>query len=588
VPQDHVNPPPHASDTDIQGAHVQDEDANAHNCHAHERLAPHDQTLLDTALAHGAITAAGRNTLLAQWQSDTETLIAALMRLGLVNSQDLAGLISSHFEIPLASDADWPHDPPMPGTLSRSFLRDQNLVPLGNSASGALLVAVSDPTNQQAIQALKLAAGRPVELRVAPPEAIASAIEAQAAAESAQPLPDAAPAQQTRSSDDDIDQLRDLALGAPVVRLVNDIMIEARHAGATDVHFEPLSDRLQIRFRVDGLLRTVREPPSDLSRAVVSRIKILSGLDIAERRLPQDGRAKITIEGHPFDVRVATAPAVNGEAVAIRILDHLQKNLDLEKLGFNPQQRQALLDEIASPHGLIIVTGPTGSGKTTTLAALLKILNEPSRKILAVEDPIEYQIDGINQVQVRPEIGLDFARALRAFLRHDPDIIMVGEMRDGETAQIGVHAALTGHLVLSTLHTNSAPGAIPRLIDMGVDSYLLASSLRAVIAQRLVRLICRNCARQHAEPGAPGGVHWIGEGCRRCKQTGYAGRTTVLELMPVTSDLKRLIQPGVTAGEIARAARASGMTSLHDDGLAKCAVGLTSLEEVRRVTATRD
>jgi general secretion pathway protein E len=333
-----------------------------------------------------------------------------------------------------------------------------------------------------------------------------------------------------------------------------------------------------------------------MARAVVSRVKILSGLDIAERRLPQDGRARIKVEARNLDLRIATMPTIHGEAVAIRLLENMQRVLDLTKLGFSAEEEAVLRKRLAAPHGLMLVTGPTGSGKTTTLAAALTILNEPHRKILTIEDPIEYQIEGINQTQVRPDIGMSFANALRHLLRHDPDVIMVGEMRDTETAQIAVHAALTGHLVLSTLHTNSAAGAVTRLLDMGVDGYLLASCLSCVIGQRLVRVLCRSCREAAVGPvgfppellqraGLRGNApHWRPRGCERCGGSGFLGRTSIVEVLEINDEIRRLMRRDVVVGEIEAGAVRSGMSTMALDGLRKVCAGLTTADEVRRVT----
>jgi general secretion pathway protein E len=349
-------------------------------------------------------------------------------------------------------------------------------------------------------------------------------------------------------------------------------------------------------LRIDGMLTESRTVPAHLARAVVSRVKILSGLDIAERRLPQDGRARIKVDARTLDLRVATMPTIHGEAVAIRLLENLQRVLDLSKLGFPEDEEAILRRHLAAPHGLMLVTGPTGSGKTTTLAAALTLLNEPHRKILTVEDPIEYQIEGINQTQVKPDIGMSFASALRHLLRHDPDVIMVGEMRDTETAQIAVHAALTGHLVLSTLHTNSAAGAVTRLLDMGVDGYLLASCLSCVIGQRLVRVLCRSCREAAVEPldfppelleraGLQReAAHWRAHGCDRCGGTGFLGRTCIVEVLQINDELRRLMRRDIMAGQVEEAAVRAGMSTMALDGLHKVRAGITTPDEVRRVT----
>ncbi|MGI9408179.1 MAG: GspE/PulE family protein [Hyphomicrobiaceae bacterium] len=473
-------------------------------------------------------------------------------------------------------DQEWPDDIAGCPSVSIEFLRNHSILPLGLT-EGALHLAMADPTNEFAIQAIRMASGLPVVPRPAAGEDILAAIER---IERRQTQPPAAPAR--RADDrvtDDVEHLRDLALGTPVVRYVNDLMRDALRLRATDIHLEPFEGRLTVRFRVDGLLQERPTPDTGMAAAVVSRIKILAGLDIAEHRLPQDGRTRIQIDGRAVDIRVATMPAIHGESVVLRLLDNDASKLDFERLGFGVPDIVNLTRALDAPHGLIVVTGPTGSGKTTTLATALKHLNTAQRKILTIEDPIEYELAGVNQTQIKPAIGLTFARALRGFLRHDPDVIMVGEMRDVETAQIGVHAALTGHLVLTTLHTNTAAGAVVRLLDMGVDAYLLASTLKCVVGQRLVRTLCPNCRSGTADENAS-----IPVGCGRCQQTGYLGRAAIVEVLNVGKEISSLIKPSASEAEIDAAARSSGMMSMSEDGMAKYMGGLTTREEVLRVT----
>jgi general secretion pathway protein E len=370
---------------------------------------------------------------------------------------------------------------------------------------------------------------------------------------------------------------------------------------ATDIHIEPFRGTLQVRLRVDGLLRQIPAPPADMARAIISRVKILAGLNIAERRLPQDGRARIRVGRADLDLRVATMPTAHGEAAILRVLERNPRLLDLTRLGLGTRDREIVSHHLEAPHGLIIVAGPTGSGKTTTLASALAMLNSPIRKILTIEDPIEYEIAGVNQSQVKPAIGLTFASALRAFLRQDPDVIMVGEMRDGETAKIGIQASLTGHLVLTTLHTNTAAASVTRLLDMGVESFLLASTVRCIIGQRLVRVLCPDCRRMAPvdaerlarEPrfvalGIKAGES-VGEpvGCGRCAGSGYRGRQGVFEVLEVTDPVRRLIGARADDAAIERASRDQGMTTIIEDGLAKCRAGVTSVDEILRVTASR-
>ncbi len=524
-----------------------------------------------------------------------ERLSAVLHRMALVTGNALADAVAHVHDVPLVDADEWPATPANAHAIPLTFLRNKKIFPLAENDDG-IVVAISDPGDRFTLDAIRLATDKPILPKVAAIEDIEAAIERASnqngtSAEGIEISVDEHPS-------DDIEHLRDLALDTPVVRYVNELFEDAVRSRATDIHVEPFDDHLSLRMRVDGMLRDMKPPPHNMGKAVVSRIKILAGLNIAERRLPQDGRARLRMDGHQLDLRIATMPTIHGEAVAIRLLDNVRRVLDLAKLGYIQSDEDTLRRNLAAPHGMIIVTGPTGSGKTTTLATALSILNQTERKILTIEDPIEYELQGVNQTQAKPEIGLTFAAALRAFLRHDPDVIMVGEMRDRETAQIGIHAALTGHLVLTTLHTNTAAGAITRLLDMGVDAYLLASSLNCVVAQRLVRLLCSNCRKPYqgrpdlseaslsaAQIGNEEAIElWRGDGCDRCGGTGYRDRVAISEILDVDENIRRLIKPGVSAPEIERTARANGMTPMVADGLNKCRKGLTTPDEVRRVT----
>jgi general secretion pathway protein E len=402
------------------------------------------------------------------------------------------------------------------------------------------------------------------------------------------------------SNEFDVERLRDIANEAPVIRLVNQLISGAVERGASDIHIEPGNNAIVVRYRIDGFLQQVRIVPSTLRAALATRIKIMAKLDIAERRLPQDGRIKTAVRGVEIDIRVSTLPAIFGESIVMRILDRTRVELDFSMLGLNHAIQTDLLRLMSLPNGIILVTGPTGSGKTTTLYTALKTLNRPELKLFTVEDPIEYQLSGINQIQVQPQIGLDFPMALRSILRQDPDIVMIGEIRDLETARIAIQAALTGHLVFSTLHTNSAVAAIARLVDIGLERYLLASTISGVMAQRLVRKLCQHCARPHAErlriqaqlrQDLPEGTHIdvsrIREpvGCAACGGTGYSGRTTVCELLVVEDAIRETI--GIRSRDqraMVQLARASGFRTLYEDGLTKVTAGETTLEEVLRVT----
>ena len=523
-----------------------------------------------------------------------ERLVSAVRRLGMMAGSDLARAVATYYTLPTVGEQDWPKTTLLSDVLSPRYLREHKVLPLAVDGQ-RLILAAADPGHTAAINAIQLAAGRTIELRVAPAEDIDAAIDRFRPAEEA-PVAAELPTGSGGENDDDVEHLKDLALGAPVVRFVNQLLLDGLNSRATDIHIEPFRGRLNIRLRIDGMLTEARSAPAHMARAIVSRVKILSGLDIAERRLPQDGRARVKIESRTLDLRIATMPTIHGESVAVRLLENVQRVLELGKLGFSESDEKTLRRHLAAPHGLMLVTGPTGSGKTTTLAAALTILNEPHRKILTIEDPIEYQLEGINQTQAKPEIGIGFANALRHFLRHDPDVIMVGEMRDAETAAIAVHASLTGHLVLSTLHTNSAAGAITRLLDMAVDGYLLASCLSCVVGQRLVRVLCRNCREQAAGPidfpaelleragltaKAP---HWQPRGCDRCNGSGFLGRMSIVEVLEINDEIRRLMRPDVVLGQIEEAAARAGMSTMALDGLRKCVAGHTTPDEVRRVT----
>jgi general secretion pathway protein E len=482
--------------------------------------------------------------------------------------------------------------------LSQRFLREASVFPCRLS-DGQVTLVVADPTDETAIHASELALGSPVALAIASFEDIATVLAERLGTDTAAPAEIDGPAQSPRETD--VESLRDLASGAPVVRAVNDLLEKALELRATDIHVEPFRTGLVLRMRIDGLLRAVPTPSDVLPHALVSRIKILAGLNIAERRLPQDGAAHLRIARSDVDIRVATMPTQFGESAAIRLLPKDRGVLEIPKLGLSSTDQEKLRRLLELPHGIVVVTGPTGSGKTTTLATVLTALNNTIRKILTIEDPVEYEIRGVNQSQVKPEIGLTFAAALRAFVRQDPDVIMVGEVRDDETAHIAIHAALTGHLVLTTLHTESAAAAIPRLIDLGVEAFFLQSTLRAVIAQRLVRVLCERCKAQHqlttdameSDPRHRLLGFDIGDlvtepvGCERCGGTGYRGRTGVFEVLEINDEVRGLIGSRSDAGTIAAAARSAGMTTMFEHGVQKCRAGVTSAAEVLRVTTAR-
>jgi general secretion pathway protein E len=479
--------------------------------------------------------------------------------------------------------------------MSSRFLRERRLFPF-ESRAGALRLAIAAPTEDETVRAVELALRRAVAITVATSDDIDAALATTLEGEKST----AAAPSDVAVAEDNLDDLRDLARGAPVVRAIDELLRIAVEQRATDLHIEPFGNLLQVRIRVDGLLRNIPAPPMSMAKGILSRLKIMAGLNITERRMPQDGRARIVVGGAEIDLRIATMPTMHGESGVIRLLRKGAGLVALDKLGLSERDEAVLRRTLQAPFGMIIVTGPTGSGKTTTLAASLAEINEPGRKILTIEDPVEYQIPGINQSQIHPAIGLTFAAALRSFLRQDPDVIMVGEMRDSETAHIGVHAALTGHLVLTTLHTNTAAGAVTRLIDMEVESFLLASCVRALVGQRLVRVLCDNCKEPHRLSAADvaqdaryaaldlaiGDTIYRPKGCEWCGLSGFRGRKGVFEVIEVTPAVRRAIGPKTDASALEEVARSEGMITMTQDGVAKCRSGMTTVDEIFRVAVS--
>ena len=514
-----------------------------------------------------------------------------------LSANDFAAEVATFYRLPRMLLPELIAAAPLVAKFSRRFLRETLVFPYQH-ADGRPRLVLADPNDVAALRAAEIVLGEPIEIEIGSYEDLAIVLAKRLGEDEAAPSADEAA---VARADDDVESLRDLASGAPVVRAVNDLVERAMELRATDIHIEPFRTGLVVRMRVDGLLRTVPTPPGVLPQALISRIKILAGLNIAERRLPQDGAARIRAARTEFDVRVATMPTQHGESAVIRLLPRDRGLLDIGKLGLSAHDEAILRKLLLLPHGMIVVTGPTGSGKTTTLATMLSILNESTRKILTIEDPVEYEIHGVNQSQVRPSIGLTFSNALRAFVRQDPDVIMVGEVRDAETANIAIHAALTGHLVLTTLHTETAAAAVPRLLDLGVEGFLLKSTLRAVLAQRLVRLLCERCRVEHrltAEDMALDPRYGMlglkaGEkicqpaGCERCGGTGYRGRSGVFECLEMTEPVRGLIGSQTGSGEVEEAAVRNGMTTMIEDAVAKCRAGVTSAAEVLRVTTVR-
>lgn len=513
------------------------------------------------------------------------SLGAAARRLGLLSDLNIAKSLAETLGLDLVESPDFGPHPPGAITVNPSFLKDVLAAPF--VSDGRLLLALGDPEESAALDGVRAASSMDLDPVIVP----ASAVEAALAGWYPDDQTRAGEADWAGNGEDegDIDHLRDLASEAPVVKLVNELVADALERRASDIHIEPYRDVLRFRLRIDGVLVDIDAPSASLSRLITSRIKIMAGLDIAERRKPQDGRARIAVSGRALDLRIATAPTAHGESVAIRILEDSSTCVRLDDLGFTVRDLSAMTRALTAPHGLILVTGPTGAGKTTTLAAAVSHLNAPDRKIISIEDPVEYQIEGVNQIAVRPAIGLTFAAVLRSVLRHDPDVIVVGEMRDAETAEIAINAALTGHLVIATLHANTAAGAVPRLIDMGVDPALIRSNLRLVLAQRLVRELCAACAVPSGTGAVIAGVNRAdlpvhhAPGCAKCGDLGYRGRLGLFELIEPDTAFLDAIRPGVSTGELEAIARQSGTPSLLDDVFAKVASGRTTPEEAVRV-----
>jgi general secretion pathway protein E len=511
-----------------------------------------------------------------------------------LSANDFADEVARFYNMPRIRLAELLTAPALVERFSHRFLREMMVFPY-MTAAGRFELAVADPNDTAPARAAELVLGGAATLSVASFEDIATVLNARIGGDD-RPAPEVSDAVSAHA-DDDIESLRDLASGAPVVRAVSDLLEKALELRASDIHIEPFRNNLVVRMRVDGLLRPVTSPVGTLPQALISRIKIISGLNIAERRLPQDGAARLRVAGSEIDIRVATMPTQHGESAVIRLLPRDRGLLDLAKLGLADNDKQRMKRLLALPHGMLIITGPTGSGKTTTLATMLSLLNQPTRKILTIEDPVEYELQGVNQSQVKPSIGLTFASAMRAFVRQDPDVIMVGEVRDAETANIAIHAALTGHLVVTTLHTETAAAAIPRLLDLGVEGFLLKSTLRATIAQRLVRMLCDRCKTRKplscdeltedprlATLGfAAGDTIFQPHGCDHCGGSGYRGRSGIFEIIEMTASVRGLITEHSDSEVIHRAAVAAGMMTMIDDAIAKCRAGITSPAEILRV-----
>ena len=532
----------------------------------------------------------GRARRLAEENGDP--ILRLLLRLGLISERDMAQALAEELGLPLVEASAFPQEPVLPNAFTPRFLKDSRALPLRDEED-LLDVALADPTDEFTLHALEMAADKPVAVYVGLPSEIELALERIYEQEKTDEKD--LNADLGEFDEDDIEHLKDLASEAPVIRLVNQLIQRAVESRASDIHIEPFADELKVRYRVDGILKEVDSPPARSTAAIISRVKIMSKLNIAERRLPQDGRIPIRVQGKELDLRVSTVPTMFGESVVMRLLDKESVSFDLDSLGFDGPPRERLMSVLDLPYGILLVTGPTGSGKSTTLYTALSRLNTQERKIITVEDPVEYQLPGINQIQVKSQIGMTFAGALRAIVRQDPDIIMVGEMRDLETARIAVQSALTGHVVLSTLHTNDAASGVTRLLEMGVEDYLLTSTINGILAQRLVRRLCLHCREEFeplpevaakfakvADPNRPLRL-FRPVGCDACNHVGYRGRLVITEVLLTTDAIRRAILNHATATEIQRVAVEEGMLTMYEDGLRKAMDGRTTIEEILRV-----
>jgi general secretion pathway protein E len=541
------------------------------------------QRLGEILIERGKIEQADLERALELQQERGDKIGKTLVDMGLIAQRDMLSALSDQLGIPLISiDSAPPAAPEIEG-ISDRFLRQCRAFPVALTDQ-VLTVAMADPLDFETISALGAFSGLEIRPALASEQEVLDAIDKNYGEAERQTLVEGAGDEATA----DLEHLRDMASEAPVIRLVNAMIADAVEKRASDIHIEPFEKEFRVRFRIDGVLFNQENPPRELKAAIISRLKLMAKLNIAERRLPQDGRIKIKILGREVDLRVSTLPTLYGESVVMRLLDRSAGDFyDLRRLGFDDHMLARMEYFTSLPHGIFLVTGPTGSGKSTTLYSALKRINLPDKKIITIEDPVEYQMDGINQLHVNPQIGLTFASGLRHIVRQDPDVVMVGEIRDRETADIAIRAALTGHFVFSTLHTNDAPSAITRLTDMGVENYLITSSLVGVLAQRLVRVICSHCKEPAGMALTPEGEPvetWRGAGCEQCGGRGYSSRMGIFELMEVNDEMRKLIMNGQDAGVLTRAARKDGMRNLREDGWRKIRAGQTTVAEVLRVT----
>ncbi len=507
-----------------------------------------------------------------------------LVDLGFIAMRDVVAALSEQLKVPVVAMDGPPAVSPETETLSPKFLRQFRCLPMALH-DHTVMLAMADPLDYETRSAVSSCTGLTVQAGLASEQEILDAIDRYYGQTQ---KTDTDTAASTVEADEDLEHLRDMASEAPVIRLVNAMVAQAVEKRASDIHIEPFEKEFRVRYRIDGVLVNQDPPPREFKAAIISRVKLMARLNIAERRLPQDGRIKIKTLGREVDLRVSTLPTLYGESVVMRLLDRSAGDFyDLERLGFDAHMLSRMEYYTSLPHGIFLVTGPTGSGKSTTLYSALKRINQSDKKIITIEDPVEYQMDGINQIHVNPQIGLTFAAGLRHIVRQDPDVIMVGEIRDRETADIAIRSALTGHFVYSTLHTNDAPSAITRLTDMGVENYLMTSSLVAVLAQRLVRVICRECQTSAGTAMTPEGTAieaFRGVGCEACHGTGYRGRVGIFELMELEEQLRAAIMRNEDASKLTALARHNGMRNLREDGWDKIRRGVTTVDEVVRVT----
>lgn len=552
----------------------------------------------DILVEAGVITTAQLREALARQKATGKRIADVLVELGFTTTRDIIRFVGVQLGIPCISLDNYFIDSGVTALVPESMARKYHIIPVSKSED-ALTVAMADPLDVFAIDDLQRQTGLKVEPAVCTEEEVGAAIDQyygiKESVEEVMRDIDEELFKEKETVTDERRKLEELADEVPIVKLVNLLIMEAVKDRASDIHIEPDRDSLRTRYRVDGILHEVTSPSKRLQLAITSRVKIMAGVDIAEKRIPQDGRFRMRVKDKDIDVRVSTLPTMFGEKVVMRILDRSAMLVDMDKIGFLPETLDKFTEVIKRPYGIILVTGPTGCGKTSTLYAALNMINSPELNIITIEDPIEYQVVRVNQVQINPKAGLTFASGLRSFLRQDPDIIMVGEVRDLETAEIAIHASLTGHLVFSTLHTNDAPGAFTRLIDMGAEPFLVSSAVTAVMAQRLVRVICPACKQAYRPPkeilesvGLPksqwGNKFYKGKGCGRCKKTGYLGRTGIFELMIPNERIREMLVGKPSTSELRQAALEAGMKSLRQEGLPKALNGTTTLEEILRVT----